>query len=39
MYGLTGKILIVDLTKQSLNVEIIPEEIYRKYYGGYGLGY
>lgn len=38
MYGLTGKILIVDLTKQSLNVEIIPEEIYRKYYGGYGLG-
>lgn len=38
MQGLTGKILVVDLTTRSFHVEEPPEEVYRQYLGGYGLG-
>ena len=38
MKGCTGKILVVDLTKQTHEVQELPEEVYRKYLGGYGLG-
>ncbi|WP_371806697.1 aldehyde ferredoxin oxidoreductase family protein [Candidatus Lokiarchaeum ossiferum] len=38
MYGVTGKILNINLTDQSVKVESLSEEIYRKYLGGYGLG-
>ena len=37
-FGYHGKILVVDLTNSSLQDETIPDEIYRQYYGGYGLG-
>jgi aldehyde:ferredoxin oxidoreductase len=33
-----GKILNVRLTEGTTDVEAIPEEMYRKYLGGYGLG-
>lgn len=36
--GFMGKILVVDLTTRSYKTEELGEEIYRKYYGGYGLG-
>jgi aldehyde:ferredoxin oxidoreductase len=36
--GYTGKILWVDLTTGTFRVEEPPEDIYRKYLGGYGLG-
>ncbi|TFF98394.1 MAG: aldehyde ferredoxin oxidoreductase [Promethearchaeota archaeon] len=35
--GYFGKVLWVDLTNESLQEETLPEEIYRKYLGGYGL--
>ena len=35
--GLFGKILWINLTEESFKEEIIPEEIYRHYLGGYGL--
>ncbi|NHJ24800.1 MAG: aldehyde ferredoxin oxidoreductase [Candidatus Lokiarchaeota archaeon] len=35
--GFFGKVLWIDLTKEEFTVEILPEEIYRKYLGGYGL--
>jgi len=38
MKGCTGKILIIDLTKGECTIQELPEEIYRKYLGGYGLG-
>jgi aldehyde:ferredoxin oxidoreductase len=38
MNGVHGKILVVDLTTRTYEVEEVPEEIYRKYLGGYGLG-
>ena len=38
MKGVHGKILIVDLTKRTFQVEEPPEQVYRKYLGGYGLG-
>ena len=38
MYGVNGKILWVNLEDASFREEVIPEEIYRKYLGGYGLG-
>ncbi|MFN2286222.1 MAG: aldehyde ferredoxin oxidoreductase family protein [Anaerolineae bacterium] len=38
MKGCTGKILVVDLTKRTCEVQELPEEVYRKYLGGYGLG-
>lgn len=36
--GFHGKILVVNLSKQSYSVVEIDEEIYRQYLGGYGLG-
>ncbi|MBN1315369.1 MAG: hypothetical protein JXA42_07875, partial [Anaerolineales bacterium] len=38
MSGYHGKILVVDLTNHSYEIEELPEEVYRKYLGGYGLG-
>jgi len=38
MKGVHGKILVVDLSKQQYQIEELPEEIYRRYLGGYGLG-
>jgi len=38
MYGYMGKVLFVDLTEQSYYENIIEEDIYREYIGGYGLG-
>ena len=38
MKGFHGKILVVNLTDQSYEIEQLPEEVYRKYLGGYGLG-
>jgi aldehyde:ferredoxin oxidoreductase len=35
--GLFGKILWINLTEESFKEEIIPEETYRQYLGGYGL--
>jgi aldehyde:ferredoxin oxidoreductase len=37
-YGTLGRVLIVDLTTRTSRVEEIPEEVYRQYLGGYGLG-
>lgn len=37
-YGFTGKILHVDLTKKSLEIEEPPEAFYRKYMGGSAMG-
>ncbi|MHA1147276.1 MAG: aldehyde ferredoxin oxidoreductase family protein [Promethearchaeota archaeon] len=36
--GVMGKILWVDLPNETFKEENLPEEIYRKYIGGYGLG-
>lgn len=38
MNGCHGKILVVNLTDRTYDIEEIPEKIYRKYLGGYGLG-
>lgn len=38
MKGCHGKILIVDLSSRRFEVEELPEEVYRRYLGGYGLG-
>ncbi len=38
LYGIAGKILVVDLSTQTYEIESLDEEIYRKFYGGYGLG-
>src|SRR5512136_1238916 len=38
MKGCTGKILVVDLTTRSYEIQELPEEVYRRYLGGYGLG-
>jgi aldehyde:ferredoxin oxidoreductase len=38
MKGITGKILVVDLTSKQFIEEMPPDEIYRQYLGGYGLG-
>ncbi|MBI9043525.1 MAG: aldehyde ferredoxin oxidoreductase family protein [Anaerolineaceae bacterium] len=35
--GYTGKILWVDLGKGTITEELLGEEVYRKYLGGYGL--
>lgn len=37
-FGVMGKILWVDLTTKKFIEEVVPEEIYRNYLGGYGLG-
>ena len=36
-YGYMGKILRVDLDTESVEIESVPEETYRKYIGGRGL--
>lgn len=38
MLGVNGKVLWVDLSENKTTEEEIPEEIYRKYLTGYGLG-
>ncbi len=38
MFGVNGRILWVNLSDSSFKEEQIPEEIYRKYLTGYGLG-
>jgi aldehyde:ferredoxin oxidoreductase len=37
MYGWTGNILHIDLTRQTTSVEHPPQEVYEKYIGGKGL--
>jgi aldehyde:ferredoxin oxidoreductase len=36
--GYAGKILFVDLSRQSIKEETLPENVYRAFIGGYGLG-
>jgi aldehyde:ferredoxin oxidoreductase len=36
--GTMGKILMVDLTQQTISVETPSDETYLRYFGGYGLG-
>jgi aldehyde:ferredoxin oxidoreductase len=36
--GYYGKILVVNLSDSSWQIETLPDKIYRQYYGGYGLG-
>ncbi len=38
MYGVNGRVLHVDLSTGTIREEKIPDEIYRKYLTGYGLG-
>jgi aldehyde:ferredoxin oxidoreductase len=38
-YGYTGKILLVDLSNQNVEVEEPDEAFYRSYLGGRGIGY
>ena len=38
MKGVHGKILVVDLSSFSYQIEELPEDVYRRYLGGYGLG-
>jgi len=38
LYGYAGKILHVDLTSGTLEIEVPPEELYRTYMGGSALG-
>jgi len=38
MYGYHGKVLVVDLSSESSWWDYIPEDVYRKYLGGIGLG-
>ncbi len=38
MAGYTGKIALVDLTSGSITKEPLPEEVYRNFIGGPGLG-
>jgi aldehyde:ferredoxin oxidoreductase len=36
--GYHGKVLVVNLSKLNWRIETLPDEIYRQYFGGYGLG-
>ena len=36
--GYHGKVLVVNLSKLNWRIETLPDEIYRQYYGGYGIG-
>lgn len=38
MKGVHGSILVVDLAARTYQIEELPEDVYRKYLGGYGLG-
>ena len=37
-FGYHGKILIADLTTESVSEELIDDQVYRQFLGGYGLG-
>jgi len=37
-YGYQGRILVVDLTKGATHVRTIRDDVYRRYWGGSGLG-
>ncbi len=38
VFGYAGKILFIDLTRKTVNEIVPPEELYRKFLGGAGLG-
>ncbi len=38
MFGAHGQVLVVDLSTQTSTTEAVPEDVYRKLLGGYGLG-
>ncbi|HEY7678844.1 MAG TPA: aldehyde ferredoxin oxidoreductase N-terminal domain-containing protein, partial [Candidatus Methylomirabilis sp.] len=37
-YGYSGRVLVVDLAKRAASVRSVREEIFRRYWGGSGLG-
>src|SRR5262249_48782783 len=37
-FGTHGRVLVVDLTAQTYEVEPIDEDVYKQFLGGYGLG-
>jgi aldehyde:ferredoxin oxidoreductase len=37
-FGTHGRVLVVDLTDQTYQVEAIDEDVYKQFLGGYGLG-
>ncbi|HVS66888.1 MAG TPA: aldehyde ferredoxin oxidoreductase N-terminal domain-containing protein, partial [Thermoanaerobaculia bacterium] len=37
-YGIHGRALVVDLSTGEHSVEEVPEQVYRQFLGGYGLG-
>lgn len=37
-FGYTGKILTVDLSNRSIEIKELPDSVYQKFIGGYGLG-
>ena len=37
-YGLTGRIIDIDLSSEKIRIRKISEDIYRKWFGGRGLG-
>src|SRR6185312_11903712 len=37
-FGTHGRVLVVDLSNQSHEVETIDEDVYKQFLGGYGLG-
>lgn len=38
VFGVNGKVLWINLTDSTFKEETVPEEVYRKYLTGYGLG-
>jgi len=39
LYGWTGKILHVNLSKEKISTKMLDKEIYQKYLGGTGFGF
>lgn len=37
-HGYWGKVLFVDLSTGQIEIQTLPDEVYRQYLGGYGLG-
>ncbi|MCA9514401.1 MAG: hypothetical protein KC635_05620, partial [Myxococcales bacterium] len=37
-YGTRGRVLHVDLSTRTSRVEEVPEEVYKRFLAGYGLG-
>jgi aldehyde:ferredoxin oxidoreductase len=37
-FGTHGRVLVVDLSKRESSVEHVPEQVYKQFLGGYGLG-